>query len=112
MRIAVFTAVGLLAGCVTASEVVPAGRDSYMVQGHASGGLNAGKGAVAALQKANAYCATQQKFVLIRNTDSHGIAAIGGESNSLIFSCVTADDPEYQRPTLRKDNGVTTIENR
>lgn len=33
-------------------------------------------------------------------------------SNDMLFSCVTTDDPEYTRQTLRRDNGVTTIENK
>jgi hypothetical protein len=49
--------------------------------------------------------------MIIRRTDS----AIEGFNNSgmntLVFSCVTDTDPEYQRPNLRKDPAVV-IDNR
>lgn len=100
----------LLAGCVTASDVVPAGKDTYMVTGGGTGGISYGKTAIAALKKANAYCASLHKLVMIRNTQTQ--SAFNGENSSLVFSCLSADDPEYRTPNLRKDNGVTTIENR
>jgi hypothetical protein len=50
------------------------------------------------------------KFVVIRNTSGATNPFGYDNGNQLIFSCVTADDPEYQRPGLRKDNGVTTID--
>lgn len=75
-----------LAGCVTASEVTPIGPGLYMVTGHASGGLNAGKGMSAAAQKASAFCGHQ--VMTIEKTEQHGMAAVGGESNTLTFRCV------------------------
>lgn len=93
----------LIAGCVSSSDVVPAGKDSYLVTGRANGGLNAGKGIIHATQQANAYCAREQKFMIIRHVETTGNAAIFGETASLIFSCVDQNDPEYKRPNLRKD---------
>jgi hypothetical protein len=91
MKIAISIFVLALAGCVTTTEVVPIGNDQFMLTGHASGGLNAGKGTAAALQKASEYCAAraQQQLVLM-NTDAHGMAAVGGESTNVIFSCAAA----------------------
>lgn len=108
--IAVVLAALLLAGCVTASEVLPAGKDTYMVAGGGTGGLSYGKTAIAALKKANDYCTALHKLVMVRNTQTQ--SAFNGENSSLIFSCLSADDPEYKVLNLRKDNGVTTIENR
>jgi len=94
----------LLGGCVIgASEVVPAGKDSYMVAGKAVGGINSGESLIAATKVANQYCSKQGKFMIIRHTETGGNAGFGGEHSDLIFSCVTADDPEYQRPNLRKE---------
>jgi hypothetical protein len=112
VRTALIVCAGVLAGCVSASEIVPAGKDTYMVAGRANGGPAAGGSSIEAMKAANAFCAKQQKLVMIRNTSTSGSAGFGGEQSTLIFSCLTADDPEYQRPNLRKDNGVTTIENR
>lgn len=78
----------VLSGCVTTSEVVPASNGEYLLTGHASGGLNAGKGTAAAMQKASAYCGSQGKKMEVVNTEFHGMAAVGGESTSLVFRCV------------------------
>jgi hypothetical protein len=76
-----------LAGCVTTSDIVPMGNDQYFLTGHASSGLNAGKGTAAAVEKASAYCSSHGKAVEIVNTEFHGMAAVGGESTSLVFKC-------------------------
>ena len=83
-----------------------------MVVGSANGAMNAGHSIIEATRTANAYCESMQKVIVIRNTETSGSAGFGGERSTLIFSCVSPDDPEYIRPKLRKDNGVTTIENR
>lgn len=76
-----------LAGCVSTSAVVPIGNNQYLLTGHASGGLNAGKGTAAAAQKAAAYCTSQHLNLLVVTTDLHGMAAVGGESTNLVFKC-------------------------
>jgi hypothetical protein len=43
----------LLAACVSTSEVVPAGKDSYMIVGRAQGGMNAGKSKIESVKEAN-----------------------------------------------------------
>jgi hypothetical protein len=76
-----------LSGCVTTSDIVPMGNDQFFLTGHASSGLNAGKGTAAAVEKASAYCKAHGKAVEIVNTEFHGMAAVGGESTSLVFRC-------------------------
>ncbi len=110
MKIAVIAVTALLGGCVTTSDIVPMGKDSYMVSGAGTGGLSYGKTMPAALKAANAYCTKQGKFMVPRHTETQG--RFNGEAADLLFSCVAADDPEYTRPNMRKDNGVSTIENR
>ena len=101
-----------IGGCVSTSEIVPAGKDSYMIAGAANGGAVSGQSIIAATKQANAYCAKQGKVMQIRNTNTGGSAGWGGEHSNLIFSCLSADDPEYTRPNLRKDSGVSTVESR
>jgi hypothetical protein len=109
VRSVILIVAALIAGCISTSEVVPAGKDSYMVVGTAQGGMNAGKGQIEAVKAANAYCAQSSKLMVIRRTDSGGNAGFGGEHDTLIFSCVAENDPEYQRPNLHADP-TTVIE--
>ena len=83
----------MLTGCVTSTEVVSIGPGTYMVTGHASGGLNAGKGLTAAAQKANEFCAQRHQTMVADKTEAHGMAAVGGESNTLTFQCVSEKSP-------------------
>jgi len=105
MKAIVCAAALLLSSCVSTSDVVPIGKDSYMVSGGGTGGLSYGKTSIAATKKANAYCATLHKFMIVRRIDTH--QPFNGEATDLVFSCVTEDDPEYKRPDLRRD--PTTI---
>jgi hypothetical protein len=96
----------LISGCVGTTEVAVVGKDSYMIAGRDAGTLNAGKGIIKAIEKANAYCATLSKLMVVRRVDTHPVELTAGETSQLIFSCVTADDPEYKRPNLSKDPSV------
>jgi hypothetical protein len=74
-------------GCVSASEVVPVGNGRYMITGRASGGLNAGKETAEATKAANAYCAKENKQMVLQNLDKEGNAAVFGENINLTFTC-------------------------
>ena len=86
-RIAALVMLASVAGCVSSSEVVPIGNGRYMITGRASGGLNAGKETTAATKEANAYCAKQNKQMVLQNLDKTGNAAVFGENINLTFTC-------------------------
>jgi putative hemolysin len=89
----------VLAGCASASEIVPAGKDSYMVVGQARGGaMMTGKSIIEASKAANAFCAQKGLNMQIRTSDTDGSATWTAETSKLIFSCLREDDPEYKRP--------------
>jgi len=85
------------------------GKDSYLITGHASGSNNAGMGMVAAMKEANAYCSKKSLYAVPRHQNENGNPGFGGQTDQLIFSCVTADDPEYKRPNWHSDP-TTVIE--
>lgn len=109
LRIALVSLALLSAGCKVSSPVVPAGKDTYQVSSHVGACVSC-SAAVTGLQTANKYCADLGKFLVVRNTTSQTNPFGYTVSNELTFSCVNENDPEYQRPNLRKDNGVTTVE--
>jgi hypothetical protein len=90
------------AGCVSTSEIVPAGKDSYMVTGASHGGASGGKEGAAALKAANAYCEKMGKHLQMRRTDTG--YSLNYASMNLVFSCLDANDPEYKRPELAPAN--------
>jgi hypothetical protein len=116
MRMILPAAVALtvgLSGCgVSTSEVVPVGRDSFMLTSTARGGLYAGQERIEGAKAANQYCGTLSKHMIIRRSDGNGIPGIGPVTSNLVFSCVASDDPEYQRPNLRHDPNVVVEDRR
>jgi hypothetical protein len=82
-----------------------------MLTSTARGGLFAGQERIQGAKTANQYCDALGKHMIIRRTDTNGIAGLGPVTASLVFSCVASDDPEYQRPNLRSDPNVV-IEDR
>lgn len=102
-----------LTACMSTSEVVPVGKDTYMLSARASGLLaSSSEVPIEAMKAANVHCASLGRRMIIRRTDTQGIPGLTDMSSSLIFSCVTEDDPEYKRPDLQKDPSVIIQDNR
>ncbi len=100
-KIGIILCVIILTGCAVASDVVPMGKDSYMVTAPET---VMGQGRIIALKSANKYCASQDNHMIVRRLEANALTI------SLTFSCVSEDDPEYQRPNFKKDPSVI-IEN-
>jgi hypothetical protein len=94
----------ILTGCVATTEIVPVGRDSFMVSTTASDVVS-GQAPIASAKAANKYCESHSQHMIIRRTDNL-VRGIGPSMNSLVFSCVDDTDPEYQRPNLHRDPNV------
>ncbi len=96
----------VLAGCVT-SSVVAIGPQSYTLSATRCGlcePVNA-----YATEQAGKYCVAQGRYLIVRNISGNNLQPMFPGSATINFSCVTEDDPEYQRPNMRKDDGVLTI---
>jgi hypothetical protein len=102
MRVLIVLGVTFVTGCAVASQIVPMGRDSYLVTAPETLG---GTGRILVVKSANQYCDSGGTHMIVRRLEGNAFTV------SLIFSCVTSDDPEYRRPNLRKEPNVI-IENR
>ena len=99
MKLYVFAAAALLAGCTTTSQIVPVGKDSYIVSSSSPGTMHKASVAVRAAEAANAYCEKLGKHMVIRQTADNHLGITGNETN-LLFGCVSDTDPEYMHPAL------------
>jgi hypothetical protein len=106
MQIRILGVALILTGCVSTSDIVQVGKDSYLVTVRARGN-NAGAGRIESAKAAVKYCASSGKRMIIRRTDTTGIA-LGAipETTALVFSCVDESDPEWQRPNFEPDPNV------
>jgi hypothetical protein len=102
VRVMIVLGLALMTGCAVASDIVPIGKDSFMVTAPETLG---GTGRIIVANSANRYCASQNTHMIVRRIDANGLVV------SLMFSCVSENDPEYQRPNLQKEPNVI-IENR
>lgn len=102
MRAIAILGLTLVTGCAVASQIVPMGRDSYLVTAPET--LN-GTGRIIVVKSASQYCESSGTHMIVRRLDGNALTV------SLVFSCVASDDPEYRRPNLRKEPNVI-IENR
>ena len=78
--------IGLICGCARTTPVTPLGRDLYTVSGLYSQD---------ALTAANKYCDSLGKKILVRYTS-------GSTWSSVMFRCLSPQDPEYPRPAEPK----------
>lgn len=111
MRIAIFAVALALTGCEVSSPITPAGKDTYMVSSHVGACVSC-SARIQSMKTANAYCAKSGLFAIVRTIDGATNPFGYDNGNTMVFSCVSADDPEWKRLNLRPDNGVTTLEQR
>lgn len=104
MTRAAIAAAGLavLSGCTTVSEVIPLGKDTYMVGSQARGGMTSNtevKGL--ALKRANEFCAAQGKVMSLDAASAAGIQGWTPQTSEVTFFCLDASDPANKRVRVR-----------
>lgn len=101
-----------LGSCVSMSDIVPVGKDTYMISG-SSRAFAAGGGTLRAdlLKEAGKYCASQNKVLIMTNSTAKDM--VFGQSaahSDVIFRCLDKNDPEFQRPDIDNVYPKTRIE--
>ena len=87
MRCAVYGVLVLLAGCVTTTEVVPAGKGTYKVSA-GNDSCDCTQPLVLIMQQATEYCAKQSKTMVQKDTKVDSFDRGYIQHYTLIFSCV------------------------
>ena len=89
----------LLAACTSISEVVPVGKDTFMLTGSNNHSRSTGGEIKVELFKvANAYCASLGKELMPVKTSSVDARLFNSSTSDLYFRCLLAGDPELRRP--------------
>jgi hypothetical protein len=95
-----------LVGCYTTSSPVKIGGETYMMS--ATGGVYSDANNIKFIQKATQYCASKSlEFEMVTNQVNPTFPGHRGTA-TITFKCVVHSEDVK----LRKDNGVTTIEQR
>jgi hypothetical protein len=97
MKLGFTVACAAIAGCVSTSEVLPVGRDTYTVSATADGLRDAASARQSAYQAGAARCQSLGRhFLLVKETAERTRMGIDTTVN-VTFRCVTDDDPDYRR---------------
>lgn len=98
-------ATAILAGCQSVGEVMPVGKDTYMIDATTRGGFQShGETTALAADKARAFCAQTGKELVVGKVKTSGARGWTPVESDLVFQCVSKDDPEYKRPDLSTFN--------
>ncbi len=78
-----------LAGCTTVSDVVPTGKDTYMVGSTARGGFTGDAEVKAqAIKRASEFCAAQGKIAQVTGSSSSGTQMWTPQNAEVQFACI------------------------
>ena len=87
-----------LTGCMTTSDVIPTGPNTFMVTTAACPACGGSSQAVSmALKKASSYCMSMGKVMLRKGFSKENLNYVGAGGSTLEFRCLEPDHPEYQR---------------
>ncbi|MGB5261883.1 MAG: hypothetical protein WBO34_15370 [Gammaproteobacteria bacterium] len=85
----------MVVACASITEVVPAGKDTYVVAGDDSlEGISGASIKTGLYKKANTHCELMGKKLLPLNE------SVSAYTAELRFRCLEEDDPEYVRPIM------------
>lgn len=100
-----------LTGCVSTSNVLELGRDTYSVSATADGFRDAASARQSAFESGAKKCATLGKKFMLTN-ESVANTRMGIDTTvSIIFRCLSENDRDYSRPDYQKSPDLL-IENR
>lgn len=101
----------LLTGCVSTSNVLELGRDTYSVTATADGFRDAASARQSAFESGAKKCASMGKKFLLTNENVANTRMGIDTTVSIIFRCLSENDRDYSRPDYQKSPDLI-IENR
>ena len=96
-KYALILAALLLSGCAT-SDVVPMGPNTYMVTRHVYGFTGPSHIKAELLEKADEYCRSQGKVLLVTKTVEIGVKFGQEAAAEVYFKALDPNDPELKNP--------------
>jgi len=95
-----------LSGCISASKVLPVGKDTYSVSATADGMSSASSAREKAFEAARLHCASLGKeFLLVSESVTRTRMGID-TTITITFRALDKSDPEYKRPDIQRSPDV------
>lgn len=81
-----------LAGCVSVTQPVAVGQDTYMIGLGARGGLSSDADLMAqSVKAAGAYCTTKGRTIEVQSMAASGVQMWTPQSNQVVFKCLPVE---------------------
>ena len=95
----------IVAGCASTNEIVPIGKDTYMVSGwgKSPGGYSGAEVKAAAIRDANKFCIGQGKQVQVVSANQRDMSFGVNATAELQFMCLASTDADFTRTPVRRD---------
>lgn len=106
------TATLALTGCVSTSQVLEMGRDTYSVSATADGLRDAASARQSAFQAGAQKCASLGKRFMFVNESSARTRMGIDTTVDVMFRCLSENDPEYARPDVRQSPSIVIEDQR
>lgn len=111
LTLAIITSV-LLGGCLSTSQVLEIGRDTYSVSATGDGFRDAASTRQSAFEAGSNKCAALGKRFMLMN-ESTARTRMGIDTTvNVTFRCLSENDPEYARPYIQKAPDVVIEDQR
>lgn len=88
MRYVLVCCAVIISGCVTTSQIVPGGQDTYMVSAANDACGNCTPPQIRVTEQASAYCSKLGKKMVVRKTEENTFDIGFGKRITLTFSCI------------------------
>ena len=106
-------AVMAVSACRSAGDIIPVGKDTYLIGSSAMGGIyNATDVAAPALQKANEFCRSQGRELTLQSLEGRGVRGYTPLESQIVFTCKDPTDPAYHDPALGPKPTVIELRHR
>ena len=103
LRVSIFVvAAAVLSGCVSTSEVLEMGKDTYSVSATADGMRSAASARQSAFEAGRETCTKQGKRFMLANESMSRTRMWIDTTVDVTFRCLNENDPEYVRPQIRQ----------
>lgn len=95
----------LLAACASTNDIVPVGKDTYIVSGwgKSPGGYSGAEVKANAIKEAGKFCAGQGKQIQVVSSTQRDMTFGVNATAELQFMCLSPNDADYSRAPVRRE---------
>lgn len=105
MKILIIALALLLTACASTNEIVPIGKDTYMVSGwgKSPGGYSGAEVKANAIKQAGKFCADQGKHVQVVSSAQRDMTFGINATAELQFMCLSSNDNDFSRTPVKRE---------